>query len=217
MRLHLPLFILLGLYTGQRKEALLSLRWAQVDLEAGRINFNPPGRRQTNKRRPHVPIAPRLLPHLRHARRRATELGHVINRDGARLGDIKKGFAAACARAGLEGVSPHTLRHTAATWLMQQGVAMWEAAGFLGMTTGNAWKSYGHQHPDYLRNAAQGLFVTVRGMSAQPPRIHAFWRRLPKPLCSHFKDMPPATSSPKAKVTRSNRVGCAKKVKHLAG
>ena len=92
MRLHLPLFILLGLYTGQRKEALLSLRWAQVDLEAGRINFNPPGRKQTKKRRPHVPIAPRLLPHLRHARRRATELGHVINRDGARLGDIKKGL-----------------------------------------------------------------------------------------------------------------------------
>src|SRR4051812_17496767 len=43
VRLHLPLFILMGLYTGQRKEALLSLRWSQVDLEAGRINFNPPG------------------------------------------------------------------------------------------------------------------------------------------------------------------------------
>ena len=157
VRLHLPLFILLGLYTGQRKEALLSLRWAQVDLEAGRINFNPPGRKQTNKRRPHVPIAPRLLPHLRHARRRATELGHVINRDGARLGDIKKGFAAACARAGLEGVSPHTLRHTAATWLMQQGVAMWEAAGFLGMTQETLEKVYGHHHPDYLRNAARAF------------------------------------------------------------
>ena len=30
VRLHLPLFILMGFYTGQRKEALLSLRWAQV-------------------------------------------------------------------------------------------------------------------------------------------------------------------------------------------
>ena len=89
-----PLFILIGLYTGQRKEALLSLRWSQVDLETGRINYNPPGRRQTNKRRPHVPIAPRLLPHLRRARRRGTDLGFVINRDGGRLGDIKKGFAA---------------------------------------------------------------------------------------------------------------------------
>jgi integrase len=157
VRLHLPLFIPMGLYTGQRKQALLSLRWAQVDLEGGRINFNPPGRKQTNKRRPHVPIAPRLLPHLRHARRRATELGHVINRDGARLGDIKKGFAAAGCRAGLEGVSPHTLRHTTATWLMQQGVAIWEAAGFLGMTQETLEKVYGHHHPDYLRNAARAF------------------------------------------------------------
>src|SRR5215211_4895311 len=32
VRLHLPLFILMALYTGQRKDALLSLRWVQVDL-----------------------------------------------------------------------------------------------------------------------------------------------------------------------------------------
>jgi integrase len=39
VRLHLPLFILLGLYTGQRKEAILSLRWSQVALDSGRIDF----------------------------------------------------------------------------------------------------------------------------------------------------------------------------------
>ena len=33
-RLYMPLFILIGLYTGRRKEAILSLRWPQVDLEA---------------------------------------------------------------------------------------------------------------------------------------------------------------------------------------
>jgi integrase len=52
-RLHLPLFILLGLYTGARKEAILSLRWLQVDLEGGRIDFNTPGAQRTNKRYPH--------------------------------------------------------------------------------------------------------------------------------------------------------------------
>ena len=31
-------------------------------------------------------------------------------------------------------VTPHIFRHTAATWLMQPGIDMWEAAGFLGMT-----------------------------------------------------------------------------------
>jgi len=114
-RLYLPLFILIALYTGRRKEAILSLRWPQVNLEARTINFEVAGRKRTNKRRGIIPIPPRLLPHLWRARRRGTDLGYVLHIDGERIGDIKKGFAAACERAGIEGVTPHSLRHTCAT------------------------------------------------------------------------------------------------------
>jgi integrase len=65
VRLYLPLFILIGLYTGQRKQAILSLRWSQVDLNNARVDFNSPGARRTNKRRARIPIPNRLLPHLR--------------------------------------------------------------------------------------------------------------------------------------------------------
>jgi integrase len=157
VRLHLPLFILLGLYSGARKEAILSLRWSQVDLDAGRIDFNTPGARRTNKRRARIPIPGRLLWHLRRASKRGTELGFVISENGKRLGDVKRGFASACRRAGLEDVSPHVLRHTCATWLMQRGVPMWEAAGFLGMSRETLERVYGHHHPDYLRSAAEAL------------------------------------------------------------
>src|ERR1700733_6042248 len=48
---------------------------------------------------------------------------------------VKKGFRSAVRLAGLPGkVTPRTLRHTAATWLMQRGVPIREAAGFLGMS-----------------------------------------------------------------------------------
>jgi integrase len=157
VRLHLPLFIVLGLYSGARKDAILSLRWSQVDLNAGRIDFNTPGARRTNKRRARIPIPARLLGHLRRASKRGTELSFVISEDGHRLGDVKRGFASACQRAGLEGVSPHVLRHTCATWLMQRGVPMWEAAGFLGMSRETLERVYGHHHPDYLRTAAEAL------------------------------------------------------------
>jgi integrase len=115
VRLYLPLFILIGLYTGQRKGAILSLRWSQVDLEARRIDFNTPGIRRTNKRRSRIPIPAPLLGHLRRARRRGTEIGFVVHENGRRLRDIKRGFASACRRAGLRGVTPHVLRHTCAT------------------------------------------------------------------------------------------------------
>ena len=179
-RLYLPLFILIGLYTGRRKEAILSLRWPQVDLDAGRIDFEIAGRKRTSKKRGVIPIPPRLLPHLRRARRRGTELGFVIHEHGERIGDIKKGFAGACERAGLvrwinmgegtiEGrpcsllrpvptVTPHTLRHTAATWIARDGeTSLEDAADYLGMSVETLREVYRHHHPDFLRGAAESI------------------------------------------------------------
>lgn len=157
VRLHLPLFILIGLYSGQRKEAILSLRWPQVDLVTGRMDFRTPGRRKTRKGRSHTQIPARLLTHLRNARRRGTDLGYVVNENGLGLKDIKRGFATACRRAGLTDVTPHTLRHTCATWLMQAGVPKWEAAGFLAMSVETLERTYGHHHPDHHGIAARSF------------------------------------------------------------
>ncbi len=151
VRLHLPLFILIGLYTGQRKAAILSLRWSQIDLDGARIDFNAPGERRSKKRRARQPIPRRLLGHLRRARcSRGSDLGF-------RLKDIKRGFSSACDRANLEDVTPHVLRHTCATWLMQRGVPLWQAAGYLNMTPDTLQRVYGHHHPDFLRGAAEAF------------------------------------------------------------
>jgi integrase len=157
VRLHLPLFILVGLYSGQRKQAILMLRWTQVDLETGRMDFNEPGARRSNKRRAKQPIPRKLLGHLRRARKRGADLGFVVNENGNRLKDIKRGFASACTKAGLLDVTPHTLRHTCATWLMQRGVPLWEAAGYLKMTVETLQRVYGHHHPDFLKGASEAL------------------------------------------------------------
>lgn len=157
VRLYLPLFIIIAFRTGARKEAILSLKWSQVDLENKRIDFNPVGRQLTNKRRSRTPISTRLLSHLQHARKRSDESGYVINRDGQRLSDIKKGFAAATKRAGLTEVTPHVLRHTCATWLMQAGVDKYEACGFLAMTLETLERTYAHHHPDHMKQATDAI------------------------------------------------------------
>tara|TARA_R110002110_G_scaffold339227_1_gene549652 strand:+ start:4444 stop:5472 length:1029 start_codon:yes stop_codon:yes gene_type:complete len=156
-RLYLPLFILIGLYTGARKGAILSLRWPQVDLVNGRIDFNPPGRKRTTKGRPIIPIPRGLKWFLERAKLRGGETGFVVNSDGHRLGDIKRGFATACEKAGIVGVTPHTLRHTAGTWMAQKGVPLFEIAGFLGHSHERTSELYSHHHPDHLSRAREAL------------------------------------------------------------
>ena len=142
------------------------MRWPQIDLKANRINFEIEGRAITKKRRGQIPIPARLLPHLIRARRRGTDLGYVLHINGKPIQNIKKGFAAACKRAGLEGVTPHTLRHTAATWIMQRGVPAWQAAAFLSMSEATLTRVYGHNHPDYMREAAEAISNRRRGKGA---------------------------------------------------
>ena len=132
----------IGLYTGRRKEAILSLHWPQVDLRANVIDFEIEGRERTKKQRGKVPIPPQLIPHLRRARRRGSDLGPVLHISGRPIANIKKGFAAACRRAGIKGVTPHTMRHTAATWLMQNGVRLTVASEYLAMTEATLRRVY---------------------------------------------------------------------------
>lgn len=179
VRPYLPLFILMGLYTAGRKEAILSLRWSQVDLERGIIHFAKPGRKRTNKGRATIPIPRRLMTFLRIARRRGSDLGPVIHIDGKPIGNIKKSFQNAAVRAGLvtpmldkdgeprldkdgnprlkHDVTPHTLRHTSATWMAQSGVDLWEIAGYLGQTVAATTEKYAHHHPDYMQEARAAL------------------------------------------------------------
>ncbi len=103
-----------------------------------------------------VPIPRRLLRFLRYASERATS-DYVIAYDGLPVRSIKRSFSTSCRIAGLEGVSPHTLRHTAITWFVQREVPLWEVAGFAGATTETIERVYGHHSPDYLQRAKEAL------------------------------------------------------------
>ncbi|MBV9997135.1 MAG: tyrosine-type recombinase/integrase [Caulobacteraceae bacterium] len=63
---------------------------------------------------------------------------------------VKGSFAAIVADAGLPPeITPHWLRHTAATWLMEAGVPPFEAKGYLGMSMEVLEEHYAHHRPDY--------------------------------------------------------------------
>jgi len=165
---HLARFILIGLYSGTRAGAIASaspiaaIGRSYVDLDRGVYYRRPQGKLETNKRQPPMPIPPRLLAHLRRWKERKLIAQHFVEFNGVGVASVKTAFARAVALAGLgAGVSPHTLRHTAATWLMQNGSDVWQAAGFLGMSVKTLIETYGHHHPDHLKDA-------VSKMTAKP-------------------------------------------------
>ncbi len=154
---HLCLFVLVGLYTGRRKEAILSLRWSKVDLNRGKIDFRRDGTPETKKKRGLCAIPPRLRPHLVRAKGNGHRIGHVILWKGEAIEDIKTAFYNAAKRAYLSDVSPHTLKHTAATWLMQSGTDPFKISDFLATSVPTLLKHYGHHNPDHQNEVAAAI------------------------------------------------------------
>jgi integrase len=147
---HVARFILIGAYTGTRAGAIAT---ASPYAEQGR-SFVP------------APIPPRLLVHMRRWKERKLIANCFVEFNGKPVASVKTGFRTAVGLAKLPGrVTPHTLRHTAATWLMQRGVPIWEAAGFLGMSPEVLQDTYGHHHPDFLQGAAGAIGQKGRHVS----------------------------------------------------
>lgn len=88
---------------------------------------------------------------------RAVASPFVIQHRGNAVEDIKTGFIAACKRAGLAGVSPHTLRHTAGTIMARGGIDMFLIGKMLGQTIARTTELYAHHHPDWLQGASNAL------------------------------------------------------------
>ncbi len=152
---HIKLFIIIALNAGARKGAILSLKWKQVDLENRQIDFNEPGRVITNKKRAVVPINNILYAALQEARLLA-QSDYVIEHNGQGVKDVRIAFTRTAKKAGLPGVTPHTLRHTSATLMAQARIPMREIAGVLGHDDSRTTeKVYAKHHPDYLRDAVK--------------------------------------------------------------
>lgn len=156
---HIRNAILLMLATGARVGAVLELTWDRVDFERGQINLRTSDT-GPRKGRAIVPMNAGLRAALTVARAaRITE--YVIEWSGEPVANIKTGFNAAVKAAGLEGVSPHVLRHTAAVHMVEAGVPMSEVAQMLGHSnTAVTERVYGRFSPSHLRRAADVLDFT---------------------------------------------------------
>lgn len=170
----------LALTLGLRRGELLGLRWADVDLDAGRLRVARTLQRvngeialkepKTERSRRTLSLGPAAVAALRaHRDRQAwerkaagdrwrdsgmvftTTIGTTIDPDR-----LNKHYKALLARAGLREQRFHDLRHTAATLMLRDGLPVHEVSAVLGHSqTSTTLNVYAHVLPGaHVRAAA---------------------------------------------------------------
>lgn len=158
---HIAKFILVAVYTGTRKSAILNLEWqptadaGHIDVERGVMYRSGSGERQTKKRRTPVRMPRQLCLQARLWRKNSAR--YVVEYQGKKVRDIKTAWAALCREAGIEGATRHTLKHTAITWAMQNGADPTHAAGYFATSLETIQRVYLHHHPDFQKSAVRAM------------------------------------------------------------
>ena len=76
---------------------------------------------------------------------------------GDRVKNVRTSFATACKKAGIDDFHIHDLRHTAASWLVMEGVPLLEVSRLLGHKSITQTERYAHLAPESTRALVQIL------------------------------------------------------------
>ncbi|WHZ33457.1 site-specific integrase [Sagittula sp. MA-2] len=156
---HIRLALALLLGTGARLGSVLDLTWDRVDFDRGTINLRLPDSK-TRKGRAIVPMNAGIRAALDVAQRAALS-DYVVEYAGQRINSIRTGFSAAVTRSGIGHVRIHDLRHTAAVWMLSEGVPIEKVAQVLGHSNISVtYSTYGRYLPEHMQDAVNVLDFT---------------------------------------------------------
>ena len=142
--LHLRIFVLISIYTGQRGVHVRRLRWEHVDLAERWIYFTESNRDAAeNKQCADARIPAPLLPHLEEARK-AARSPFVIEWEGKPVASLKKAWSTLCTEAKLADLHIHDLRRSFATIAAQNGIPLEDIAGFMNLDKKTLRRHYAH-------------------------------------------------------------------------
>ncbi len=150
---HLKKILIVAVNTGGRRSELLSLTWGDVDLERGILYFRSDATKNGKERQ--VPISDELAETLRSLRPgRPHEL--VFEYAGRPLKDVRSSFESARLKAKLgDDVVFHTLRHTFASWYIENGGDVFRLQKLLGHYDIRMTELYAHLSPAYIASGVQ--------------------------------------------------------------
>ena len=165
--------IMLLLLTGARRNEVSHAKWDYIDWERGTLL---------------VPISKTGRPRAIALNGRAIALLRAIPRipgnpyifpspvTGRPCPSLHFPWTRIKQRAGLEGVRLHDLRHSFASFLVNQGVSLYVVQGLLGHTQPRTTQRYAHLAQDTLNSAAEIVANVIAASDAGTATVHSFER-----------------------------------------
>lgn len=154
----LPYIVAMLLLTGARKREVLNAKWTDINLDKRlwRIEFNKTGKTR------HVPLSQGALSLLAKLPRKEDNDYLFPNpRTGKPFVHIFQSWDTARQKAGLKDVRIHDLRHSFASYVINQGHSLYEVQKLLGHTQVKTTQRYAHLSHDSLLNAADSATASV--------------------------------------------------------
>jgi len=156
-----------ALLTGLRRGDLLSLKWADADLEKGVLFFNEQKKR--SRRRIKV-LNSEMIELLKSIPRGESET--IFNGpEGKLLKDIKRSFRTALKKAGINDFHFHDLRHTSASYMVMRGASLKAVQEHLGHTSLTMTQRYAHLSPEFQRSEVERLSGVFSGVTADSKNL----------------------------------------------
>lgn len=152
----------LAAFTGMRRGEILNLCWKDVDIAHHRLYMT-----ETKNGSLRVIALNSLAAQVLNSLTVGKPADLIFpNVDAARLSVYTRRVFAS---VGIEDASFHSLRHTAASWLVMEGVDLYAVGQILGHKTPRMTQRYAHLSPGYMAAAVNKLDGVFAGALAEPP------------------------------------------------
>jgi integrase len=158
---HLRPIVTVAIHTGMRKGEILKLRRDQANFNQGIISILD----TKNHERRDIPMNETVKATLKAIEDKGPYF--FSNEDGKPFGDVKKAFATAMRKSGIEDFRFHDLRHTFASNLVMAGEDLNTIRELLGHKDLTMTLRYAHLAPNLKKKAVD---VLDRIMSLNPPQ-----------------------------------------------
>lgn len=160
---HTKPIVVVAVNTGMRRGEILNLQWKDIDFNEGIIFIEI----AKNNERREIPMNSMIYDLLREQQTESKSKYVFCNKNGVPFGNVRKSYATALKKSGIQNFRFHDLRHTFASHLIMSGVDLTTVKELLGHKTINMTMRYAHLSPKHKKVAVEYLCSKLKSIGTK--------------------------------------------------